>query len=289
METQPASMPRLFSRATLIKSEMGIHSFSAVTPSCSLAIFLIFTKPPLANTHLSLYTITIPSYPSRPSCTSPPRHSPPPSIPMHTSFPSSFLSLTTIPISYSHAWNLTHPAAHHAHALLISIEAPKPPTYMHGNHACKAPSPLPPPTMVAVHQHRRQPLLPSQSDHLYFNHLQPSILRSRTLIKDLVNADHDDEISLVSNATTAAVIVLQQVAWTFAEGQFQRGNAVVMLHYTYGAVKKSIHAYVCHAGGQVIEAPLSFPVNSNEENVDEFRRAVMEMGAWACPWWRIWA
>ena len=145
METQPASMPRLFSRATLIKSEMGIHSFSAVTPSCSLAIFLIFTKPPLANTHLSLYTITIPSYPSRPSCTSPPRHSPPPSIPMHTSFPSSFLSLTTIPISYSHAWNLTHPAAHHAHALLISIEAPKPPTYMHGNHACKAPSPLPPP------------------------------------------------------------------------------------------------------------------------------------------------
>ena len=152
METQPASMPRLFSRATLIKSEMGIHSFSAVTPSCSLAIFLIFTKPPLANTHLSLYTITIPSYPSRPSCTSPPRHSPPPSIPMHTypsfmptslyptrplSFPSSFLSLTTIPISYSQAWNLAHPAAHHAHALLISIEAPKPPTYMHGNHACK--------------------------------------------------------------------------------------------------------------------------------------------------------
>ena len=148
---------------------------------------------------------------------------------------------------------------------------------MHENHACRA-NP-----MVVVHQHHRQPLLLSQSDHIYFNRLQPAIIRSRTLIKDLVNADHDDEISLVGNATTTVVIILQQVAWTFAEGRFQRGDAVVMLHCTYDAVKKSIHAYVCRAGGQVIEAPLPFPVNSNEENVDEFRRAVMEMGVWTYP------
>ncbi|XP_034706518.1 probable L-cysteine desulfhydrase, chloroplastic [Vitis riparia] len=131
------------------------------------------------------------------------------------------------------------------------------------------------PASVTAAQHHWQLLFLRQPDHFYFNRLQPAILRSRTLIKDLVNADHVDEISLVDNATTAAAIVLQQIAWAFTEGRFQRGDAVVMLHYAYGAVKKSIHAYVCRAGGQVIEVPLPFPVNSNEEIVDEFRRALM--------------
>ena len=63
-------------------------------------------------------------------------------------------------------------------------------------------------SMVVVHQHHRQSLLPSQSDHHYLNHLQPAILRSRTLNKDPINVDHDDEISLVGNAATAVVVAL---------------------------------------------------------------------------------
>lgn len=47
-----------------------------------------------------------------------------------------------------------------------------------------------------------------------------------------------------------------------------------MLHYAYGAVKKSMEAYVTRAGGKVIEVPLPFPVSSNDEIVTEFRKAL---------------
>ncbi|PRQ39469.1 putative pyridoxal phosphate-dependent transferase [Rosa chinensis] len=47
-----------------------------------------------------------------------------------------------------------------------------------------------------------------------------------------------------------------------------------MLHYAYGAVKKSIEAYVTRAGGHVIEVPLPFPLNSNDEIVTEFKKAL---------------
>lgn len=47
-----------------------------------------------------------------------------------------------------------------------------------------------------------------------------------------------------------------------------------MLHYAYGAVKKSMEAYVARAGAEVIEVQLPFPVNSNEEIISEFRNAL---------------
>lgn len=81
-------------------------------------------------------------------------------------------------------------------------------------------------------------------------------------------------MSIVDNATTAAAIVLQNVGWAFAEGRFQKGDAVVMLHCAFQAVKKSIEAYVTRAGGSVIVVHLPFPVNSNEEIVAEFRKGL---------------
>ncbi|KAJ4955688.1 hypothetical protein NE237_012471 [Protea cynaroides] len=113
-----------------------------------------------------------------------------------------------------------------------------------------------------------------QPDDFYFNQLKKGILESRTLIKDLINADDVEEVSIVDNATTAVAIVLQQICWAFIEGRFQRGDAVVMLHYAYGAVKKSIQAYVSRAGACVIEVQLPFPVRSNEEIIVEFRKAL---------------
>ncbi|KAL0389781.1 UNVERIFIED_CONTAM: L-cysteine desulfhydrase [Sesamum calycinum] len=105
-----------------------------------------------------------------------------------------------------------------------------------------------------------------QPDDFFFNHLQRQIIHSRSIIKDLINADHVDEVSIVDNATTAAAIVLQHVGWAFAEGRFQKGDAVVMLHCAFQAVKKSIEAYVTRAGGSVIVVHLPFPVNSDEES-----------------------
>lgn len=130
------------------------------------------------------------------------------------------------------------------------------------------------PSSVISAQRSWQMTFLEQPDDFYFNSLKKGILKSRCIVKDLVNADDVSEISLVDNATTAAAIVLQQMAWRFKEGTFRKGDAVVMLHYAYGAVKKSVEAYVTRAGGLVIEVPLPFPVCSREQIVSEFRKAL---------------
>uniref|UniRef100_A0A1J3GHK6 Putative L-cysteine desulfhydrase 1 n=1 Tax=Noccaea caerulescens TaxID=107243 RepID=A0A1J3GHK6_NOCCA len=113
-----------------------------------------------------------------------------------------------------------------------------------------------------------------QPDRFYFDELKPKISESRAVIKRLINAEHDDEVSIVDNATTAAAIVLQQTGWAFREGRFDKGDAVVMLHYAYGSVKKSVEAYVTRSGGQVIEVQLPFPVISADEIVTRFRNGL---------------
>ncbi|KAK9067744.1 hypothetical protein SSX86_011855 [Deinandra increscens subsp. villosa] len=127
------------------------------------------------------------------------------------------------------------------------------------------------PASIIAAQKRWQLKFLQQPDDFFFNQLPAQILRSRTLIKDLINADDVSEVSIVDNATTAAAIVLQHVGWAFAEGRFNKGDAVVMLHCAFQAVKKSIEAYVTRAGGSVIVVHLPFPVNSNEEIISEFK------------------
>ncbi|KAL6968723.1 L-cysteine desulfidase [Sarracenia purpurea var. burkii] len=113
-----------------------------------------------------------------------------------------------------------------------------------------------------------------QPDSFFFNHLQKGIILSRSIIKNLINADDLEDVSIVDNATTAAAIVLQHIGWGFAEGRFQKGDTVVMLHCAFQAVKKSIQAYVTRAGGSVIQVRLPFPVHSNDEIISEFRRGL---------------
>ncbi|CAN1219295.1 Probable L-cysteine desulfhydrase, chloroplastic [Linum perenne] len=130
------------------------------------------------------------------------------------------------------------------------------------------------PRSITAAQHDWQNQFLRQPDHFFLNLLQPAIANSRSLVASLVNARHVDEISLVDNATTAAAIFLQHCSWSFAEGRFSPGDAAVMLHYAYGAVKKSVEAYITRAGGHVIEVDLPFPVRSEEEIVAEFRNAL---------------
>ncbi|KAG8369021.1 hypothetical protein BUALT_Bualt15G0106900 [Buddleja alternifolia] len=130
-----------------------------------------------------------------------------------------------------------------------------------------------PATIIAAQQ-RHQLLFLCQPDNFYFNILKPSILQTRRLIQTLINADHPDEVSIVDNATTAAAVVLQHTTWSFFSSIFQPGDAVLMLHYAYGAVKKSVQAYVTRAGGQVIEVHLPFPVKSSFDIVSEFQKAL---------------
>ncbi|KAI3445481.1 hypothetical protein Pfo_002146 [Paulownia fortunei] len=133
-----------------------------------------------------------------------------------------------------------------------------------------------PATIIAAQQ-RHQLLFLRQPDYFYFNTLKPSILQTRRLIQTLINADHVDEVSIVDNATTAAAIVLQHTTWSFFSSVFEAGDAVLILHYAYGAVKKSVQAYISRAGGHVIEVHLPFPVKSSSEIVSEFQKA-LQMG-----------
>lgn len=113
-----------------------------------------------------------------------------------------------------------------------------------------------------------------QPDDFYFKTLRKGILESRTVIKDLINADHVDEVSLVDNATTAAAIVLQQIGRAFSHGLFCKNDTVVMLHCAFQAIKKSIQAYVVRAGGAVVEIQLPFPLHSRQQIVSEFRKGL---------------
>ncbi|XP_008246316.1 PREDICTED: probable L-cysteine desulfhydrase, chloroplastic [Prunus mume] len=130
------------------------------------------------------------------------------------------------------------------------------------------------PASVISALHQWQLKMLRQPCNFFLNDLQNRILESRTIIKDLINAEDVDEVSIVDNISTAAAIVLQQTAWAFAEGKFNKGDAVIMFSCTYGAVKNSIKAYFSRAGGYVIEVPFNFPLNSNEEIISEFRKAL---------------
>jgi hypothetical protein len=62
----------------------------------------------------------------------------------------------------------------------------------------------------------------------------------RSIIKDSVNAQNIDGISIVDDATTVAAIILQHIAWCFREEKFNKGN---LSYYAYGAVKKFMEAW----------------------------------------------
>ncbi|EYU35363.1 hypothetical protein MIMGU_mgv1a006984mg [Erythranthe guttata] len=131
-----------------------------------------------------------------------------------------------------------------------------------------------PATIIAAQQ-RHHLLLLRQPDYYHAKLLKPSILHSRRLIQTLINADRVDEISIVDNATTAAAVVLQHTTSSFSlSSTFRPGDAALILHYAYGAVKKSVQAYITRAGGHVIEVHLPFPVKSASEIVLEFRKAL---------------
>ncbi|XP_027366454.1 L-cysteine desulfhydrase-like [Abrus precatorius] len=130
------------------------------------------------------------------------------------------------------------------------------------------------PRSVLTAQNAWQLRFLQQPDDFFFNTLRKGILDSRAVVKDIINADHVDDVSLVDNATTAAAIVLQQIGRRFAGGNFKKNDTVIMFHCAYQAVKKSIEAYVTPVGGSVVEVQLPFPVRSDEEIIAEFKKGL---------------
>ncbi|XP_072997670.1 putative L-cysteine desulfhydrase 1 [Typha latifolia] len=130
------------------------------------------------------------------------------------------------------------------------------------------------PSSVLSAQSSYRRLFLSHPEAFFFRHLQPSLLRSRAAVKSLIGARDLSSVSLVDNATTAAAVVLRHVSWSLLSGPSLPGDAVLVLHYAYSAVKKSILAYAARAGAAVIEVPLHFPVSSEHEIIQQFRRSL---------------
>ncbi|PQM37965.1 putative L-cysteine desulfhydrase chloroplastic [Prunus yedoensis var. nudiflora] len=79
------------------------------------------------------------------------------------------------------------------------------------------------PASVISALHQWQLKMLRQPSHFLLNELKNRILESRTIIKDLINAEDVDEVSIVDNISTAAAIVLQQTAWALLKGNSTKG------------------------------------------------------------------
>nr|XP_024378854.1 L-cysteine desulfhydrase-like [Physcomitrium patens] len=114
-----------------------------------------------------------------------------------------------------------------------------------------------------------------QPDKSYFGPLEEGLYRARKEVADLVNAPVE-EVFLLENVTAAASMVALDVMWAFAEGRYKKGDSILMLNFTYGALKKSFQAYAARAGGRIFQVQIPFPVSSEEQILQVFEEALEE-------------
>lgn len=115
-----------------------------------------------------------------------------------------------------------------------------------------------------------------QPDEFYFGPLEDGIMASRQAVASLIHSPHVDQVILLDNVTVAVSMVLQRVALDFLEGHYQKGDAVLALNFSYGAVKKALKAYLLRAGAHLIEVKLPFPVTCSEEILATFNAALQQ-------------
>ncbi|XP_024018154.1 L-cysteine desulfhydrase [Morus notabilis] len=130
------------------------------------------------------------------------------------------------------------------------------------------------PSSVLAAHHSFQLRFLRHPDAFHLHVLPSALLRSRTILARLINADHVDQISLIDNATTAAALVLQHISRLPRNDAASASFVVVVLDCAFQAVKKSLHAYVARAGGSVVEIHLPFPVRSHRQIIAEFRKGL---------------
>ena len=77
-----------------------------------------------------------------------------------------------------------------------------------------------------------------QPDECYFGPLEQGLHRARQEVANLIHAPFE-EVFLLENVTAAASMVALDVMWAFAEGRYCKGDSILTLNFTYGAVKKA--------------------------------------------------
>ncbi|KAJ7548296.1 hypothetical protein O6H91_07G006000 [Diphasiastrum complanatum] len=129
------------------------------------------------------------------------------------------------------------------------------------------------PARVLVAQAEWQQLWLQQPDEFYFGPLERGLVASRMAVASLINACDVGEVCLLDNATTAAAMVAQDVAWAFTESRYSKGDLILLLSITYAAVKKAFQAYAVRAGAKILEVEILLPVHSDAEVMASFQEA----------------
>jgi hypothetical protein len=82
-----------------------------------------------------------------------------------------------------------------------------------------------------------------QPDECYFGPLKQALHRSRQEVARLIHAPVE-EVFLLENVTAAASMVALDVMWAFTEGRYRKGDSILTLNFTYGAVKKAFQVSI---------------------------------------------
>ncbi|KAI9008522.1 pyridoxal phosphate-dependent transferase [Hyaloraphidium curvatum] len=123
----------------------------------------------------------------------------------------------------------------------------------------------------------------SGPDRFWYTTVEPAFVRAREAVARTVLDCDVDRVTLVDNATTAATIVAQKIAWDVierAKSGFVGGKPVVLLcNTTYGAVRLAFRAYCERAGAEIVQYVLPFPVYQTADIVEAFHTKLRELKA----------
>eukprot|EP00123_Amoebidium_parasiticum_P021960 comp7695_c0_seq1/m.3329 comp7695_c0_seq1/g.3329 ORF comp7695_c0_seq1/g.3329 comp7695_c0_seq1/m.3329 type:complete len:420 (-) comp7695_c0_seq1:525-1784(-) len=131
------------------------------------------------------------------------------------------------------------------------------------------------PTCLQEEQQQHQKRWLTQPDQMYCESLFNEIAESRKAISEMINCRADDVI-YVENATVGGVIVAQRVMWGFMEGEFQKGDVVLLMNCSYGSVKKMFRGYCERAGARLVYLNVPFPLEREEQVIEELQRILDE-------------
>jgi selenocysteine lyase/cysteine desulfurase len=130
-----------------------------------------------------------------------------------------------------------------------------------------------PPASVLAQKRELETSWNAQPDGHYFYDLTPNLERSTEAVASFVNCPRDN-LCLVDNATTSAVMVTQLVAREFSLGECKSGDVILTHSFIYAAVAKILRHYLQHLGAEIVEVPLPFPVTSDDEVIDAYKRTL---------------
>ena len=135
------------------------------------------------------------------------------------------------------------------------------------------------PTPVQAEQLVWQQQWNAQPDEFCHEILEEALLSARNEVASAIGCSDVNNLVLIDNATTAAVMVAQQVSRGFHRGEYPRGSVILMLDCAYGAVKKVFRHYLIDssAGARIVDVKIPFPVNSVAEVLQAIETSLTEL------------